>query len=380
MTWHPEGMEPRIRDVEADVFALATDMPGGDGTLTWDSTTMVVVEVMDDSGESGLGYTYGAAAAAAVVKRLLRPVVVGRGVDEPRAAWNDFVALIRNAGRPGIGATAISALDMALWDLKARRADQALFVHLGAARHEVPIYGSGGLTTYSDEQLTTQLRGWVEGGIPRVKMKVGKDWGRSADEDVRRVAAARRAIGPEAALFVDANGAYTTKQAVAQARRFAEHGVTYFEEPVSSDQLEQLALVRGRIDMTVAAGEYGFDPWYFRQLLDAGAVDIVQADATRCLGVTGWLMAADLAYAAGLPLSAHCAPAIHSQLGCVAPAVAHIEYFHDHVRMESMLFEGVLAPSGGCLRPDPLRPGLGLKLRPDAAERLRQDAPGGRTK
>jgi|ERR1041385_2516683 L-alanine-DL-glutamate epimerase-like enolase superfamily enzyme len=221
-------MEPHIHDVEADVFVLPTDMPGGDGTITWDSTTMVVVEVMDDAGGRGLGYTYGAAAAASVVEGLLRPVVVGRGVDEPRAAWSDMVALLRNAGRPGIGATAISAVDMALWDLKARRANQALFVHLGAARREVPVYGSGGLTTYSDEQLTTQLRGWVEGGIPRVKMKVGSDWGRSADEDVRRVAAAREAIGPEAELFVDANGAYTVKQAIAQARRFAEHGVTYF--------------------------------------------------------------------------------------------------------------------------------------------------------
>lgn len=361
----------RIRSITASAYRVPTDLPGGDGTAMWDATTMVLVEAEADSGERGLGYTYGAAAAAACVADLLAPAAVGTPADHVRAAWSAMVAQVRNAGRPGVAATAISAVDVALWDLKARCAGQPLFAHLGGARDSVPLYGSGGLTTYTDEQLCGQLCGWVEQGIPRVKMKIGTDWGRSEDADLRRVAAARAAIGPGAELFVDANGAYTAKQAIRLAERFAEHGVTYFEEPVSSDQVDQLALIRRRIDQAVAAGEYAYDPWAIRRLLEAGAVDIVQADATRCLGVTGFLMAADLAYGAGTPFSAHCGPAVHAHLGCAVPQIAHIEYFHDHARLEGMLFDGCLEPAGGRLRPDPARPGLGLALRPDVAARYR---------
>ncbi|MDQ6901230.1 MAG: mandelate racemase, partial [Candidatus Dormibacteraeota bacterium] len=173
---------------------------------------------------------------------------------------------------------------------------------------------------------------------------------------------------PEAELFIDANGAYAAKEAIALAER-VELETTYFEEPVSSDQLDQLALVRGSIRQQVAAGEYGYDPWYFRRLLEAGAVDIMQADATRCLGITGFLIAADLAYGFGLPFSAHTSPSIHAHAGCGAPQLSHIEYFWDHVRLEGMLFDGVLKPEAGELRPDPSRPGLGLELRATDAER-----------
>jgi L-alanine-DL-glutamate epimerase-like enolase superfamily enzyme len=179
---------------------------------------------------------------------------------------------------------------------------------------------------------------------------------------------ARGAIGERAELFVDANGAYSSKQAIRLAQSFAECGVSYFEEPVSSDQLDELALIRASIPQAVAAGEYGFDPWYFRSMLKCGAVDILQADATRCLGITGWLEAADLAHSFGVPFSAHCAPSIHAHAACAAPEIAHVEYFHDHVRIEHMLFDGALDPVDGCLHPDASRPGLGLEFkRADAA-------------
>jgi L-alanine-DL-glutamate epimerase-like enolase superfamily enzyme len=330
--------------------------------------------VTADSGERGLGYTYAASAAAEVIRELLAPVVIGRSVDEVAAAWEAMVRAVRNVGRQGIAATAISAVDVALWDLKAKLANQPLCMLLGQRRAAVPIYGSGGFTTYADAELAEQLGGWVGQGIPRVKMKLGADWGTRPDEDVRRVGVAREAIGPDAALFVDANGAYEPKQAVEQAHRFAEYGVSYLEEPVSSDHLDDLAFVRRQVSMAVAAGEYGFDPWYFRAMLQAGAVDILQADATRCLGVTGWLEAAQLAHAFAVPFSAHCAPSIHAQIGCAAPDLAHVEYFHDHVRIEHMLFDGALEPEGGCLRPDPTRPGLGLELKRPDAERWRIDA------
>lgn len=361
----------KIRDLDVIVFRIPTDRPEGDGTLVWDETTVILVQAQSEAGHTGLGYSYASGAAAEVVREKLTPEVIGLDVDEIGVAWQSMVRRVRNVGRPGVAACAISAVDTALWDLKARAAGQPLVLLLGAYRREVPIYGSGGFTTYSDAELVAQLGGWVGQGIPRVKMKIGVDRGTRQEEDLRRVRAVREAIGPDPELFVDANGAYGAKQAIRLAPALAELGVTYFEEPVSSDHLDELALVRANVAPDVAAGEYGYDAWYFRDMLAAGAVDILQADVTRCLGITGWLQAATLAYAHGIAFSAHTAPAIHAQVGCAAPQLSHVEYFHDHARIERMLFEGTLEPRGGCLVPDPSRPGLGLELKLPDADRWR---------
>jgi L-alanine-DL-glutamate epimerase-like enolase superfamily enzyme len=361
---------PKLARLQTRVYRIPTDLPEADGTIAWDSTTMLLVEAVADSGERGLGFSYCAAAAEHVVQDVLAPVIVGYDPTDFGRGWGAMVAAVRNIGRAGIAACAISAVDIALWDLAARLAKQPLFVRLGARRDHVPVYGSGGFTTYTEAQLSEQLGGWVQQGIPRVKMKIGTDWGTQQAVDIKRVRVARQAIGAGTELFVDANGAYTVKQAIRLANEFAEQGVTYFEEPVSSDDLEGLAIVRGRVPQSVAAGEYGFDPWYFRHMLQAGAVDILQADATRCLGVTGWLEAAALAHGFDIPFSAHCGPSIHAQVGCAAPRISHIEYFHDHVRIEHLFFDGALDPVDGCLRPDPNRPGLGLELKRQDAERF----------
>lgn len=264
---------------------------------------------------------------------------------------------------------AVAAIDAALRDLKARLLDLPLVTLLGASRVDVAVYGSGGFTSYSTHQLREQLAGWVAQGIPRVKMKIGTH----AESDVTCVRAARAAVGPDAALFVDANGAYSRKPALAYAERFAEFGVSWFEEPVSSDDLEGLRLLRDRTPagMEVAAGKYGNDPWYFRQMVEAGAVDVLQADATRCAGITGFLQAAALCQARSLELSAHCGPSMHVHPCCAAVPVRHLEYFHDHGRIEHMLFDGALTPVGGTLRPDPSRPGMGLERKRSDAEPYR---------
>ena len=361
----------KVERLETRVFRVPTDRPEADGTIAWESTTMVLVHAVADSGERGIGWSYASRAAATVVHELLEKKVVGCDVQDVRRASGAMVAAVRNAGRQGIASTAISAVDIALWDLKAKIAGQPLFRLLGPHRDGVPIYGSGGFTSYSDEELRDQLGGWVAEGIPRVKMKIGVDWGTRPDEDVRRVKVARDAIGPDAELFVDANGAYSPREAVEQAARFAEYGVCYFEEPVSSDHLDELAFVRTHAPMAIAAGEYGYDPWYFGDMLSAGAVDIMQADVTRCLGVTGWLEAAALAHASNIPFSAHTSPSIHAQIGCDVPQISHVEYFHDHARIEHMFFDGAPCPEGGCLYPDPDRPGLGVELKEADAERYR---------
>ncbi len=354
-----------IDSVQVSAYTVPTDLPESDGTFAWKSTTLVLVEATA-GGQTGLGYSYADTATATLIRDKLASVVSGRDALAVPGAWEAMTSTIRNLGRPGVASMAISAVDSALWDLKARLLELPLVTLLGAVRDAAPVYGSGGFTSYSIEQLEAQLGGWADAGIRRVKMKIGTEPG----DDFHRVLAAREVIGDDVELFVDANGAYGRKLALAQAERFAELGVTWFEEPVSSDDLEGLRLLcdRAPAGMDIAAGEYGYDLFYFRRMLEAGAVDVLQADATRCAGITGFLRAAALCESHGLPFSAHCAPSLHVHPACAVPGFCHLEYFHDHDRIEHLFFDGALTPREGVLRPELSRPGLGLEFkRQDAA-------------
>jgi len=358
---------PAIERVAACAFRIPTDAPESDGTLAWDHTTLVIAEV-SAAGVTGLGYTYAGAEAAHLINGAVGKSLTGQDGFATARAWDVMIAAVRNLGWRGLCAAAISAVDAALWDWKARILDQPLIQVLGAARDAVPIYGSGGFTSYSSEQLTSQLSRWVEvDGCRWVKMKIGSE----PEKDLSRVQTARSAIGA-AGLFVDANGAYARKQALEFAYRFAEMDVRWFEEPVSSDDVEGLRLIRDRApaQIEIAAGEYGYEPFYFRRMLEAGAIDVIQADATRCCGITGFLRAAALADAFAIPLSAHTAPALHLAVCCAAPRLRHIEWFHDHVRIERMLFDGAPIPKDGMIRPDLARPGHGLEFKRADAERF----------
>jgi L-alanine-DL-glutamate epimerase-like enolase superfamily enzyme len=365
-----ERVEPAgavVDRVSATAYTIPTDAPESDGTLAWDSTTIVVVQVLA-GGECGVGYTYADGAAAQLVESQLAGAVAGRDALAPGAAWRAMAERIRNTGRPGLGFMALSAVDIALWDLKARLLGLPLTTLLDAPHAAVPVYGSGGFTSYPLARLQEQLGGWVAQGIPRVKMKIS----RQPEEDAARLRAARAAIGDDAELYVDSNGALSRKRALWWAARLAsEWNVSWFEEPVSSADLEGLRLLRDRGPggLEIAAGEYAFVPADFRNLLTAGAVDCLQADVTRCGGITGLLAVAGLCEAYGIDLSGHCAPAIGAHAFCAVGRLRHLEYFHDHVRVESMLFDGVLEPEGGVLRPDRSRPGHGLELKSAEAER-----------
>ncbi|WP_051812761.1 enolase C-terminal domain-like protein [Streptomyces sp. NRRL S-340] len=354
----------RIDAVDVHAFELPTDGPGGteqDGTLEWDSTTMVLVRV-HAGGRTGLGYTYGDVSVAAFLSGTLAPLLTGRDPSSPPALRELMGRRIRNAGRPGVGAMAVSAADIALWDLKARLLELPL-VHLLPAYHDrVPVYGSGGFTNYPPQRLADQLAGWVEQGIPRVKLKTSRD----PESDPRRLAAVRRAIGEGPELFTDANGALGRKEALYWARRFHEEwDVRWFEEPVSSADIEGLRSLRehGPARLEITAGEYAYTSRDFVNLVEGGAVDCLQADVTRCGGVTAVLETGGLAAARDLDLSAHCAPAVSAHAFCAVRRLRHLEYFHDHVRFEHLVFDGTLSPDGGALRPDTTRPGLGLDVK-----------------
>jgi L-alanine-DL-glutamate epimerase-like enolase superfamily enzyme len=348
-----------VESVRSSAYRIPTDGPERDGTFEWDSTTLVVVQV-HAAGQYGMGYTYADAGAVPLATGALARAVAGRDAMDVGACWMAMQRAVRNLGRSGIAACAISAVDCALWDLKARVLGVPLAALLGRCRDAVPVYGSGGFTNYDDARLREQLGGWVaRDGCAMVKMKVGSD----ADDDPRRIGVARAAIG-DAQLFIDANGAYGVRQALRLLVACRDAGLRWFEEPVSSDDvagLRQLRAGAGGVD--VAAGEYIFTLDDAVRLLEPRAVDVLQADVTRCGGITGFLKIAALCEARHLALSGHCAPALHLPVAAAVTPLRHLEWFHDHVRIEHLLFEGAPRIAGGTIRPDMSAPGNGLAFK-----------------
>jgi L-alanine-DL-glutamate epimerase-like enolase superfamily enzyme len=357
----------KVEKLSARAYRVPTDAPEADGTFAWDSTTMIIAEV-EAGGVTGLGYTYGAEAIAPFIADVLGPVIASRDVMETAFIWRAMIDKVRNIGRPGLAACAIAAVDVALWDLKARLLRVPLADLFGGSSQSVAIYGSGGFTTYSDERLAEQVGRFVsELGCAEVKIKIGQ----TPERDLQRAAFAARAL-EGARLMVDANGAYSVKRALGLGPRLAELGVTWFEEPVSSDDLPGLRLLRERLPapIEVAAGEYAYDQYYAAAMVGAGAVDVLQLDATRCCGYTGFLRAAAVAEASHVDISAHTAPALHLPVCCAIPDIRHIEWFHDHARIEAMFFDGAPRPSRGAIAPDLSEPGHGLVFKREDAERF----------
>ena len=365
-----------IGAVRTAAYRVPTDRPEADGTLAWDATTMVTCHI-EAGARTGFGYGYADRPTALFITDVLAPVLSERDGLGTASAWRAMVDAVRNHGRQGVAAMAISIADAALHDLRGKLLDAPLSALLGRCRDAVPAYGSGGFVTYSRGEMDAQIAGWRDAGMGSMKIKV------TADPEVERarIAAARRVAGDEIDLMIDANGACSRKAALAMADVAAGSGVVWFEEPVSSDDVAGLRLVRDRAppNMDIAAGEYGYGAWHFRRLLEAEAVDVLQADATRCCGITGLLQADALAWAANVPLSLHCAPALHLQPALCLQRLKHQEWFHDHVRLEAKLLDGAPVARGGALHPASAnRPGLGLELKIADAEpyRVWPDGPG----
>jgi L-alanine-DL-glutamate epimerase-like enolase superfamily enzyme len=357
---------PAVRDVvlvealQVSAYTIPTESPESDGTIKWNSTTLVLVQV-EAAGIKGIGYTYATASVAHYIQYTLKQMVIGRDVMNIQAVTTYLIQEIRNNGATGIAMMAVSAIDNALWDLKAKILDLPLCVLLGQAKSSMLLYGSGGFTSYSDLQLKTQFENWAADGIKYMKMKVGRD----AAMDPHRVAYAKEVIGDNAELFVDANGGYTVKQALQMADTFTAQQVSWFEEPVTSDNLKGLHFIREHAPavMNIAAGEYGYTLQYFEAMVNAGAVDVLQADATRCGGITNFLKAGYLAEVYQIPFSSHCAPALHLHAALALPSFYIAEYFYDHARIEHMLFDGMVTVKDGKLIPDYTLPGLGLEFK-----------------
>jgi L-alanine-DL-glutamate epimerase-like enolase superfamily enzyme len=348
-------------------YTIPTEQPESDGTAKWDSTTIVIVELTAD-GVTGLGYSYANLAAAHAAEELARREILNRDPFDIPVLHSALDRQVRNWGRPGLISSAISAIDTCLWDLKARLLQEPLISLLGKVRDEVQAYGSGGFTSYSERELVDQLTGWASDGFSCVKMKIGTH----PEQDVTRVTAVQKALAEKAQLYVDANGAYDRQQALLKSEQFADLGVTWFEEPVTSDDRIGLHFLveHAPAVMKIAAGEYSYTLDDARLLIEAQAVDILQADVTRCGGISNFIKIGDLCEVHHYPYSAHTAPSIHTPLCCsILPAV-NVEYFYDHVRIEHMLFDGAATAANGKLKPNLTRHGLGLELKRMDAEKF----------
>lgn len=356
----------RIDALDVSFYEIPLETPESDGTLTWDRTGVVVAEP-SCGGTRGLGFTYGPRACATLILDVLSGELVGRDAADVPDVWQAMVRSIRNAGRPGIVSMAIAAVDIGLWDLRARLEGVSLASLLGRPHADVPVYWSGGFTSYSNEELAAELSDAVYSrGIPRLKMKIGSDWGRRPELDADRVSLARKVIGDETDLYVDANGGYSRSQAIRMAPILRDAGVSWFEEPVSSDDLEGLQAIREATDIDVAAGEYGYDLPYFERMIPF--VDVLQIDASRCAGFTEWLRVAEMADARGVEVSTHTAQSLHVQVAGAAPNLRHLEYFADHHRVDRLLFEGVPEPRGGGLKADEGSEGMAMELKRSDAD------------
>lgn len=356
--------EPTISDVRAAVYTFPTPEPEADGTLRWQATTAVVVEV-GGGGQTGLGWTYSTGAAAQLIREHLVGAVTGRAVEAIPECFERMHRACRNLGGKGLVMQAISAVDIALWDLAARLRNVPVTALLGRARDRVAVYGSGGFTTLTDEQLHEQVTGWAAAGCGLMKIKIAESWGSCVVRDLERVRLLRAYAGDDVRLMVDANGGYTRGQARRVGAVLDELGVVWFEEPVSSDDVQGLAILRDALRCDVTAGEYASDGYDARAL--CGAVDCLQLDATRCGGYTGFVRGAAIAAAHNLEVSGHCAPALHAPVAAAVPNLRHIEWFADHARLEPLLVDGVPEVRDGALVVAPDL-GHGLRLRPEARQ------------
>lgn len=354
-----------VEKLTVSAYKIPTDAPEADGTLQWHSTTLVLVELKAGS-RTGIGYTYADESTAFLIDKKLKELVLHQNVFDIEGINSSLVKQIRNNGSCGIAMMAVSAIDNALWDLKAKIFDVPLCKLIGQTKESMLLYGSGGFTSYNKKQLQQQLLHWADEGIDYMKMKVGTH----PEKDVQRVKDAREVLDNNVQLMIDANGAYSAKEALQKAEEVLPYNISWFEEPVSSDDLQGLHFIREHApsQINIAAGEYGYNLPYFEAMLHANAVDVLQADATRCGGITGFLKTGFLAEAHQIPFSSHCAPALHLHAAVCLPSFFIAEYFHDHVRIEEMLFDGVSPPQIGVLKPDLSRPGSGIEFKYKDAE------------
>jgi len=331
---------------------------------------VVLVEVETDAGHTGVAT--GQSPMRPFIHQVLEGALIGADPFETEKIWNDMFWRVRGSGRKGVAFQAISAVDNAVWDIKAKALGLPLHRLLGSMHARVPVYGSGGWTNWSTGDLVRQQLAWVERGFKAVKVKVGRDFGRDEAADVRRVAAVRKAVGDDVTLYIDANNGYYAKQAIRLAEEYKRLGVAWFEEPVLADDIPGLARVAAQTTIPVATGEHEYTKFGFRDLMTAGAADIVQADIAQLGGVTEFMKVAHMSEAFNLPLAPHAWCLLHLHAAMAVPNLMVLEWLDLEEQGIACFFADAATPRDGYIEPDD-RPGNGLVIDPHAVEKFRVD-------
>jgi L-alanine-DL-glutamate epimerase-like enolase superfamily enzyme len=354
---------------KVDVHLVSAAVPDGiaDATRKVETIGFTIVRITTNQGLEGIGVTYhevGGEATREVIRRNMAPKLIGRDPLETEAIWQEFFHYLRGIGRKGVMFCALSAVDIALWDLKGKIVDLPLYRLLGGSSPRAPVYASGGWTSYDDDQLVDEMKGMVARGFRSIKFKVGFEGGQRPSRDVQRVRKVREAVGPDIRLMVDANNCFDAASAIQLANRIREYDIFLFEEPVFADDMPGLARFRRGTDIPLATGEHEYTKFGVRDLLLNEAADIVQVDGARAGGYTEMLKCAALTQAWNVRFAPHAMENIHLHLVAAVPNAVFLERLLMFEDVTAQVFKNAPVPVDGFMTAPEL-PGLGLNLDED---------------
>lgn len=356
----------KIVSVEAIPIAIPLARPISSSLGTYTHTSGVSVRVQTEDGPTGHGFNLGlggnpARALAAYINDELTPLTIGADASDPASVWSKMWAPNKARVKGGLGAWALSAIDVALWDITGKVLGQTVHSLMGGYRDRVRAYGSGGWLSLSDAEMVAEAQAFAERGILSYKFKIG------TERDESRTALLRREMGTEFTLYADANQGFTVGEALASARMLAEYGVAWLEEPVLADSVLDLAAVAAKSAVPIATGENAYFRWGFREICEQNGARYLQPDVVRCGGFTEFKAIADLAERHSLELTSHLWHELSVSAVGASPAGSMVEYAE---LMPLDVFTRDFSPVDGFVAVPPV-PGHGVELTSEAIDRYR---------
>ena len=356
-----------IRDVKVHLVSMEVKGKFADATRKVETIGYTIVRVTTDDGIEGFGVTYhevGGEATKMLIEKNIAPRIIGKDPFETEVIWADMFQYLRGVGRKGLMFCALSAVDIALWDLKGKILDIPLYRLWGGNQKKVPVYGSGGWTSYTDDELVAEMKDIVSRGYKMIKFKVGYNGGQSPSRDVERVRKVREAVGPDIGIMLDANNCWDAATGARFANRVKDYDIMFLEEPVFADDIPGLSRFKQSTDLPLASGEHEYTKYGARDLIMHNAADIVQLDGTRAGGFTEMLKIAALTQAWNLKFAPHAMENIHIHLVSACPNALFLERLLLFEEITRNVYDGAPEPVDGYMTiPD--EPGLGLKLNMD---------------
>jgi len=365
----------RVEKVEARTVVVPLERSARISRRPLNRRHYTLVRVHASGGLIGIGFCLGGSPVTIFVRDVVAPGVLGQPIFDTERLWDELYYRSILNGRRGGGLRALSIVDIALWDLKAKSVGLPLAQLLGVYQDPVPAYASGGY--YFDDgdmvrEVEEEAAGWAEAGYRAMKLKVG---GASVEDDIARLAAFRRVVGDKPRLMLDANNAWRDwRTALRAVRRFEEFDLEWIEEPLSPDDVDGHRRLAETLDVAVATGEIEATRWGFAPLLRDHAADVLQADAAVAGGISEWRKIADAAAMFNVPMAPHWFADLHVHCVASVPNGAWIEHFVDTRILNVMqLFERSLEVKAGYAAiPD--APGLGIEFRDAEIDRYATDA------